>query len=105
MTIRLRDKRVEDLRQLVSDAVAGKVTFDIQFARNVFKEVLQTERKITWYRNITSYLTLPIDFVGFVPGVGGVIQKGVEELIGSAIENNLKRNYQWFYMLSDLAER
>jgi hypothetical protein len=99
----LRDRRLIELRQLVEEAVEGKVVFDAQFARRILREVLQTERKINRYRNIISYLTLPIDLLNFLPGVGGLVQKGVEELAGFAIERRLQK-HRWFYLLSDISE-
>jgi hypothetical protein len=98
----LRDRRVVDLRQLVQDAVDGKVVFDVQFARNVFREVLRTERKTSRYRTLVSYLTMPLDLLGFLPGVGAVVQKGVEEAAGLIIDKKLRKTHRWFYMLSDV---
>lgn len=97
----LRDKRVSDLRQLVSDAVEGKVAFDNEFARSILKEVLGIERRAARYRNIVSYLTLPLDFV---PWIGTVAQKAVEEGVGMLVERKLKEKHRWFYMLSEVTE-
>lgn len=97
------DRRVQELRELVQEAANGKVIFDEKFARTVFKEVLQTEREITRYRSMVSWLTVPLDFLGFLPGVGALVQKGVEEVSGKVIENKLKQKYQWFYLISDVA--
>jgi len=94
----LGDKRICDLRALVQDAVEGKVKFDDDFARSVFKEVLRIERQIAKYRNIVSYLTLPI---GFLPLIGIVAPKAVEEGLGLILEKKLRRKHRWFYLLSD----
>jgi len=98
----LGDKRIEDLRQLISDAVLGKVEFDEQFAKSVLSEVFRSERKSREFRRILGYLTLP---VGFVPWIGTLAQKGVEEVVGAPIEKKIKQKHQWFYMLSDIADR
>lgn len=101
----LRDKRIIDLRRLVEEAAAGKVKFDVQFARATFKEVLKIERKASNYRNIASYLTAPL---GLIPGLGSLVGAGVqkvaEEVIGRGIDNSLNHSYRWFYMLSDVIE-
>lgn len=97
----LNDKRIQDLRQLISDAVAGRVQFDEHFARSVLAEVLQTERKVTRFRNVLGYVTLPI---GFVPLIGTPAQKAVEETIGIPVAHKMKQKHQWFYMLSEVVD-
>jgi hypothetical protein len=94
----LNDKRIQDLRQLVGQAVLGKVEFDDQFAKAVLSEVLLTERKITRFRNVLGYLTLPI---GFVPVIGTPVQKIVEEAVGIPLASRMKQQHRWFYMLSE----
>jgi hypothetical protein len=95
----LTDKRISELRSLVHDAAQGDVSFDNEFAKQILKEVLGTEQKITKYRNIISYLTLPLDFL---PGVGTFAQLAVEEGIGAIVENKLRKKHRWFYMFSEL---
>lgn len=97
----LHDERVIDLREMVEKAVKGEVTFDQEFARSVLREVLGIERRTMGYRKIISYVTMPI---GFVPWVGTVAQKTIEEAVGTPLERKLKQKYRWFYLLSDLAE-
>lgn len=97
----LQDKCVADLRELVEKAVKGDVTFDQEFARSVLNKVLGIERRTRRYRNIISYITMPI---GFVPWVGTAAQKVIEEAVGTPLEKKLKQKYRWFYLLSDLAE-
>lgn len=96
----LQDKRISELRQLVQDAVDGKVSFDESFARHVFKDGLGVEREISKYRNIISYLTTPLDFI---PWVGAIAPKIVEEISEHIVEQNMKKKYRWFYMLSDIS--
>jgi hypothetical protein len=98
----LEDKRIVSLRNLVQDAVDGKATFDEAFAKTVLREVLDVERRARRYRNITSYLTMP---VGFIPWIGTPAQKVLEEAVGIPLEKKLKKPYQWFYLLSDIAEK
>ena len=97
----INDKRIEDLRRLISDAVAGKAEFDDRWARSVLMEVLHTEWRTAHFRKVLGYVTLPI---GLVPWVGTPAQKVIEEAIGTAWEKKLKREHQWFYMLSEIAD-
>lgn len=99
----LEDKRIIDLRKIIQYAVDGHITFDSQFARQVLMEVLKVERRTTKYRNIISYLTMPINFV---PGLGPLVStftpKVAEEIAGKLVESKVRENYRWFYMLSDI---
>lgn len=97
----LHDERITELRELIQDAIEGKIVFDEDFARNVFKEVFEIERKTSNYRKIISYLTIP---VSFFPGVGAITQKTAEEVLGTLLEKKLKQKYRWFYILSDIAQ-
>jgi hypothetical protein len=98
----LEDKRIVSLRNLVQDAVDGKATFDEAFAKNVLREVLDIERRARRYRNITSYLTMPI---GFIPLIGTPAQKILEEAVSIPLEGKLTKPHQWFYLLSDIANK
>jgi hypothetical protein len=97
----LNDKRVQDLRKLIGDAVLGKVQFDERFAKSVLADVLQSERRATRCRTIVGYLTLPI---GFAPLIGTPAQKVAEETVGALVDKKMKQKHQWFYMLSDIAD-
>jgi len=97
----LNDKRIQDLRQLIGNAVLGKVQFDEHFAKLVLSEVLRSERRITRFRNVLGYITLPI---GFIPLIGTPAQKAVEEAVGIPVARKMKQKHRWFYMLSEIAE-
>lgn len=97
----LRDNRLHDLRLLVDQAVRDKEDFDQKFANNVLREVLRIEYKVKRKRKIISYATLPIDFI---PWVGGIVQKGAEELLGHVVEEKDKEELGWFYLISDLSD-
>jgi len=97
----LNDRRIIDLRQLISDAVLGKVEFDEGFAASVLAEVLRSERRAGRARRVLGYLTLPI---GFIPWIGTPAQKVIEEAVGTSMEGKIKREHQWFYMLSEIAD-
>jgi hypothetical protein len=97
----LNDKRLEDLRRLVTEAAEGRVQFDAEFAKSVLSEVFRSSQRSKKLRNVVGYVTLPIDLI---PLVGTVAQKAVEEAVGIAIERKYQRKHRWFYMLSDIAE-
>jgi hypothetical protein len=98
----LNDRRITDLRQLISDAVAGKAEFDAAFAKSVLTKVLAAEMKATKWRNLVGYLTMPL---GLLPVVGAVADKAAEEAVGALIDRKVRREYQWFYLLSEIAGR
>lgn len=97
----LEDRRIEELRRLVADAVEGRVGFDEEFARRTLMEVLRVEQGVSRYRRIVSYLTAPL---GFIPWIGTPLQKAAEEGLVHRRESKLKEPHQWFYMLSDIAD-
>lgn len=101
LTKALNDPRIEDLRTLVRDAVAGKVTFDEEFANATLREVLNAERKAAQARRITGWATLPL---GFIPWAGTPLQKAAEEVISRPLEVKARKTKSWFYLISDLAE-
>jgi hypothetical protein len=96
----LNDKRLEDLRRLVTEAIDGRVQFDDEFAKAVLREVLRSSEHAKKLRSVVGYATLPI---GLIPWVGTVAQKAIEEGVGIPIEAKYKRKHRWFYMLSDIA--
>ena len=98
----LKDPRIQQLRQLVDDAVAGKIQFDREFAVRTLTEVLKAEWSIGKMRNLVSYATLPLDLI---PVIGMPIQKATEEAIVRGIARKKKKDYRWFYLISELAER
>jgi hypothetical protein len=97
----LNDKRIVELRQLVANAVNGQVHFDDEFAKAILREVLHSSEHAAKWRKVVGYATLPI---GFVPWVGTVVQKVIEEGVAIPIERKSKEKHRWFYMLSDIAE-
>ena len=98
----LKDKRIQELRQLIDSACKGEVEFDREFANRILREVLKVETDMKKFRNIVSYLTLPL---GFIPTIGTPIQKATEELITKPKELKKRKEFQWFYMISDLAQK
>jgi len=97
----LNDARLKTLRNLVSEAVQGNVTLDRDFAVRTLLEVLNIERRAARFRTVSSYALLP---VGYIPVVGTPIAKAAEEALGISIERRTRKPYEWFYLLSDVAE-
>lgn len=95
----LQHKRVNELRALVQEAVDGKVTFDVEFARSVFTEAIQGERTLAKQRRLVGFITAPI---GFIPMIGNLAQIGIQEVAATVLERKLAKRFRWFYMLSDL---
>jgi hypothetical protein len=97
----LNDKRIEDLRTLVSQALSGQTQFDEAFAASVLREVFRNCEQAKRWRHIVGYATLPVHLI---PWVGAVAQKILEEVLGVVIDRRLRREHRWFYLLSDIAE-
>lgn len=95
----IEDNRIEQLRELVSGAVAGKVEFDSEFAVRTLKDVLNVERFASLRRRVTGWATLPL---GLVPVVGTGIQKAAEEGINAIWSGRPLRKYSWFYLINEL---
>ena len=96
----LNDKRLEELRRLVAEAVDGRVQFDDAFAKSVLSEVFRSSERARKWRSVLGYATIPIDFI---PWIGTFAQKAVEEGIAIPLERKFKQKHRWFYMLSDIA--
>lgn len=94
----MKDKRISDLRNLVNKAVEEEIQFDREFAIRILQEVFGTEQRIGRLRNIVSYATLPI---GFAPLVGTPLQKAVEEVVDRLAESKMRKQYRWFYLISE----
>jgi hypothetical protein len=93
----LKDKRIGELRALVSEAALGNVDFDCNFAMRTLTQVLKIERSLADFRKLVSYATMPL------PG-GSVLQKLVEEAITRPVEHRKRRGFQWFYLISDVVQ-
>ena len=96
----INDRRIDDLRTLVSQAVDGNIEFDIAFANKTLKSVLETEIKIGKARTVTGWLAKPL---AFLPWVGHVADKVVEESVTALYARHTRRENGWFYLISDLA--
>ena len=98
----VEDPRIDDLRKMIANAVKGAVEFDAEFAKRTLTEVLKVESTAKKWCTITSYVSMPLDFI---PWVGSVLQRVVEEAAGSFIDFSVKTDYRWYYMLSSVSEQ
>jgi len=98
----LKDKRISELRNLIDSASKGEVEFDKEFANRVLSEVFKIETNIGKFRNIVSYATMPL---GFIPIFGTPIQKAVEEVIAQPMEHKKRKEFKWFYFISEMARK
>jgi hypothetical protein len=98
----LKDKRIRDLRQLVDEAVRGKVEFNEKFARRALAEVFKRDMKLQRFRKVVSYITMPL---GLIPYAGTLVQKGAEESAVYLQERRLKKEFRWFYLISELGSQ
>jgi hypothetical protein len=97
----ITDKRIQNLRDLVNKAVKGELSFDQEFARNTFKEVLGVEMNTKRQLKMIARLTSPIKLI---PKYGRPAHKAINWAIGTPLEKKLKKKYRWFYLLSDITE-
>src|SRR5208282_5863361 len=84
------DKRLDELRRLVADAVAGKVVFDSEFAAETLRQVLKVEQKSAFGRKMTGWATLPLDLA---PVLGTGFPKLIEEAAHAVWNDRPRRNY------------
>lgn len=97
----LDNKRIEGLRNLVNDAVEGKVIFDAEYAIATMREVLRLEKQASRVREIIGWVTTPLDFV---PWAGNVLQKGSEIVLSHLTDSRIRHNKGWFYLISGISK-
>jgi hypothetical protein len=95
----IEDKRLDELRRRVADAVEGKVVFDSEFAAETLRQVLKVEQKSAFRRKITGWATLPLDLV---PVLGTGFPKLIEEAANAVWSEQPRRNYAWYYFMNEL---
>ncbi len=95
----LEDKRVRELRELVSAAARDEVAFDAEFGRATMAEVFRIKKQVGKMRRIVARLTLPLGLLG--PGVSSAAQLA-SELAEAGAERALFRKHRWFYLLDDI---
>jgi hypothetical protein len=95
----INDKRTDDLRNFVKNAIDRGETFDTLECAAILKEILRLERRAGVRRSITGWATLPL---GFIPVVGTPIQKGAEELINRLWSNKPIERFAWYYLIDEI---
>jgi hypothetical protein len=96
---KLSDKRINALRQLIDEAVAGNVIFDKKFAQETFAEVFKIDKNIKQAKIITGWVTKPLSFV---PWVGFLLPDLVNTMADKLVTQRMRRKKAWFYLLSDM---
>jgi hypothetical protein len=96
---KLSDKRINSLRQLIDEAVAGNVIFDRKFAQETFSEVFKINKKIKRTKTITGWVTKPLSVV---PWVGFLLPDLANTVVEKLVEQRMRRKKAWFYLLSDM---
>ena len=97
----LNDKRIVELRAMIEAASRGEDEVDANFANRVLREIASCEQKLGRYRRLVGYATIPLQIL---PAVGDVAQLAVQELADFFVGRTLRREYRWFYMLSDITQ-
>lgn len=97
----LSDPSVKNLRALVKDASNEKIVFDQAFANETIRRLFESERRLAVQRQVTGWLSLPIHFV---PVVGTVAQKVIEEGVVRFLETKARRHAPWFYLISSISK-
>ena len=72
--------------------------FDREFAVRTLHEVLAFQRRLSQARRIISYATLPFHWV---PIVGTLLPKVLEETTERVIEHQAGKPFRWFYLISE----
>ena len=93
------DRRIDDLREMVQQAVRGKVEFNCEFAIRTLQEVLRVEGVAAVRRKFTGWSTLPL---GLIPVIGTGVQKVAEETINTLWSDRPQKEFAWYYLISDL---
>ena len=97
----MQDRRVEELRDLVSSAVEGDVVFDEKFAKDTLKGVIAQQGRSDRWRLVTAFITKPL---GKVPLLGPLLEPAAD-LAVKKIYDRRKAGLRWYYMLSEAAAK
>jgi hypothetical protein len=95
------DPRIESLRDLIKNAVAGKISFDQEFANRTLREVLKGEIKLSKIKNIMGWAVKPLSFV---PWAGNLAETGAQEVAKKFLEKRIRQDHGWFFLLSDITK-
>jgi len=94
-----RDKRIRQLREeIVAASKTGEV-IDPEYPQRVLQEVLKVEKKVGRVRQISGWISSAVGSIP-LPGVG-LAATAVAEIVSRPIENRIRKNWNWFYLISD----
>ena len=94
-----RDGRLRQLRQVIQSASKTGEVMDPEYPQRVLEDVLRVERKVGRERQIMAWISSAIGLIPF-PGVGFAATGG-SELVTFAVERRARKNWNWFYLISD----
>jgi len=95
----LTDKRVEELKKMISESVRNNVEFDNEFANATLREIIFKNQKVNKYKNIVGWATMPLSMI---PWAGTALEKGTQLILENAIERRVMKSKSWFFLLSEV---
>ncbi len=95
----LSDKRMDNFRETITKSIDNNISFDNDFANNLLKEIISKEERITYYKNLIGWLTMPLTLI---PWAGAPLEKGSKILLEKIVEKRVRKDKAWFYMLSEV---
>jgi len=97
---RLRnDKRLRQLRDEILAASKSGDVLDSMYPQRVLEKVLKVEKRIGRVRQISGWISSAIRSIP-LPGIG-LAATAASELISHRVEKKRRRDWNWFYLISD----
>ncbi|HEU0145109.1 MAG TPA: hypothetical protein VFQ47_10020 [Nitrososphaera sp.] len=97
---RLRnDKRLRQLRDEIIAASKSGDILDATYPQRVLEEVLKVEKKVGRVRQISGWISSAIGSIP-LPGIG-LAATAAGELVSNRVEKKYRRDWNWFYLISD----
>jgi hypothetical protein len=94
-----KDKRLRQLRdEIISASKTGDV-LDPAYPQRVLEEVLKVEKKVGRVRRISGWISSAIGMIP-VPGTA-IAATAASELISRGAESKVRKDWNWFYLISD----
>jgi hypothetical protein len=97
---RLRcDRRVRQLREVILSSARTGDVMDPRYPQRVLEQVVRVERKVGRSRQIVAWMSTALGLVP-IPGLG-IASAAAGELGSVGIERWQRREWNWFYLVSD----
>lgn len=97
---RLRqDKRLRKLRDVITTAAKTGDVMDPDYPQRIFEQVLKVEKKVGHARQIVGWISTIVGSLP-LPGVG-LATAAASEVISVGIEKFIRKDWNWFYLISD----